>query len=435
LLDCSGRRCDTLLGAAVRSFFGQGGRKCYVVRLAEALPVYASDSQRRRSVAALLPNFPPPAAADRSSWRGVAHLFGLPDVSFLCTPDLADLFSSTLQGQSPPSPPTTPEVFVECATREETPASRVLRGIPSPGYDDKGFRDWSALVRRIGEFISRSAREVQFIAAVPQPVDATNLAGEAGRAGRIRDARAAQWTEAARIRTAFVQLTYPWLRTRTSGALPGDMEPPDGVLTGLLANSALTRGSWRSAIRQPVPAIIDVEPVLDRAALGRDLTPSGSLRSPLTLRDRVTVIGPSPGGFRLLSDVTMADDEAYRPANVNRLVCAIVRAARVTGAAEVFQSNGEALWRRLRESLSDLLAGLWAAGALAGESAEEAFEVRCDRSTMTQTDLDSGRVICRISFTAASPIVHVTVVLAMDEGGSLSLASGPKLAALQAQAA
>src|SRR5205085_4211601 len=185
----------------------------------------------------------------------------------------------------------------------------------------------------------------------------------------------------------------------------------------------------------PVPAIIDVEPVLDRTALGRDLTPSGSLLSPLTLRDRVTVIGPSPGGFRLLSDVTTADDEAYRPANVNRLVCAIVRAARVTGAAEVFQSNGEALWRRLRESLSDLLAGLWAAGALAGESAEEAFEVRCDRSTMTQTDQDSGRVICRISFMAASPVVHVTVVLAMDEGGNLSLASGPKLAALQAQAA
>jgi phage tail sheath protein FI len=149
----------------------------------------------------------------------------------------------------------------------------------------------------------------------------------------------------------------------------------------------------------------------------------------------VTVIGPAPDGFRLLSDVTTDDDMAYRPANVNRLVNAIIRAARVIGEVSVFQNNGEALWRRLRESLADLLAGLWAAGALAGESAEEAFEVRCDRSTMTQTDLDSGRVICRISFTAAAPIVHVTVVLAMDEGGNISLASRPTLAALQAQAA
>jgi phage tail sheath protein FI len=120
---------------------------------------------------------------------------------------------------------------------------------------------------------------------------------------------------------------------------------------------------------------------------------------------------------------------------VNRLVCAIVRAARTTGETAVFQNNGEALWRRLRESMEDLLAGLWAEGALAGEFAAEAFEVRCDRSTITQSDLDAGRVLCRISFTAASPIVHVTVVLAMDEGGHVSLASRQPLAAPQSQAA
>ena len=83
---------------------------------------------------------------------------------------------------------------------------------------------------------------------------------------------------------------------------------------------------------------------------------------------------------------------------------------------------------RLRASLAGLLLGLWADGALAGESAADAFEVRCDRSTMTQADLDQGRVICRVTFTAASPIVHITVVFAMDEGGQVSFVS-------QAQAA
>ena len=70
-----------------------------------------------------------------------------------------------------------------------------------------------------------------------------------------------------------MQLAYPWLRTRSSSALPGGVEAPDGVLAGVLANSALTRGSWRSAIRQAVPGITAVEPVLDRAGLARDLTP------------------------------------------------------------------------------------------------------------------------------------------------------------------
>ena len=54
---------------------------------------------------------------------------------------------------------------------------------------------------------------------------------------------------------------------------------------------------------------------------------------------------------------------------------------------------------------------------------------------MTQADLDTGRVICRVVFTAASPIVHVTVVFAMDEGGHVSLASRPSFTAPQSQAA
>ena len=37
-----------------------------------------------------------------------------------------------------------------------------------------------------------------------------------------------------------------------------------------------------------------------------------------------------------------------------------------------------------------------ATGALLGTKPEEAFFVRCDRTTMTQNDLDNGRLICLI---------------------------------------
>lgn len=85
-----------------------------------------------------------------------------------------------------------------------------------------------------------------------------------------------------------------------------------------------------------------------------------------TLEGRVSVFGPTPGGWQLRSDVTTSVDEAYRPANVNRLVAAIVRAARLAGEAAVFGPNGEALWGRLRESLESFLADLWRDGALEG---------------------------------------------------------------------
>ena len=125
--------------------------------------------------------------------------------------------------------------------------------------------------------------------------------------------------------------------------------------------------------------------------------------------------------MRMLSDVTTDDDESYRPANVSRLVSALVRAARALGEQCVFENNGETLWNRLHDRFSELMNGLWAEGALAGAFPAEAFEVRCDRSTMTQADLDAGRVIVRVSFTAATPIVRIVVAFALNEGGQVSL--------------
>jgi len=47
---------------------------------------------------------------------------------------------------------------------------------------------------------------------------------------------------------------------------------------------------------------------------------------------------------------------------------------------------------------------------------------------MTQADLDAGRVIARVQFTAASPIERISVLFAMDEGGQVSLVSSTTLA-------
>lgn len=435
----SDERCDTLLGAAVQSFFAQGGRNCYVVRLGDPWPVLSPENDDttpavpRENGDSLLPRFPEPSPVERSSWRGAGHLFGLPDVSFLCLPDLVELFAIKPAKGKSETVLLPPEVFVECAEEAEPPPRRRLVGIPAPRFDAQGFHDWAGLIKRIGEFLRRKAREVQLVAAVPLPVDAQTAAGWPGSAQLVRASAEEQWKSARQIDLAFVQLVYPWVRSRNSEALPGGVEPPDGLVTGLLANNALAEGSWRNVIRRSVPGISAVEPVVDAATLASDFSKTSASRR--TLRERITLIGPAPGGFRMLSDVTMDVDEAYRPANINRLACAIVRAARVAGETAVFQNNGQALWMRLRERMENLLAGLWAAGALGGETAADAFEVRCDRSTMTQADLDAGRVICRISFTAAAPIVHITIVLAMDETGGLSVMSRGARNLPQSQAA
>jgi hypothetical protein len=430
------RVADTTLGAAVRRFFLHGGRKCYVVRAGDPWTLFTDLATRATFRERLLRGVPAPSPVDRLTWRGVAHLFGLPEVSMLCTPDLPELFTVDAGAIATEDEIDVEERFVECAVRQPTSTSRSLRAFPVPRCNEDGYEAWAALVAAIGRLLFRAAREVQFVAALPLPVDEALLRADPevaalppaqrprGVAVRAFASRIAQWEAARSIQTAFVQLAYPWLRTRESVRLPGGVEAPDAMLAALLANNALTRGSWRSLAREPVFGLLDLEPILSVAEMERELPfqgAEGSRRLPRTVRDRISLFGPTPTGFQLLSDVTMDDDEAYRPASVNRLVSSIVRAARIAGEDIVYANNGEAVWRRLRAALEELLLGLWGEGALNGAFSSEAFEVRCDRSTMTQADLDAGRAIARVQFNAANPIEHITVAFAMDEGGHVTL--------------
>lgn len=415
----TGGTADAPLGAAVRRFFALGGRRAYVVRLGDPPPVGTPAPER---AAAYLSAFPAPAAVDPSTWRGLGHLFGLPDVSLVALPDLPDLFAAPPAAPAPFTPDGPPEAFVACAARGRPPEAASLRRLGGPGLDAAGFAAWGAFARRAGAFVERAAPGVQLVLAVPRPAS-----GHGARTERA--ARDAQWAAAAAVHTRAVQLAYPWLRTDASARLPGDLEPPDGALVGLLAAHALRRGAWQPALGLSVPGVRVLDPVPDRALLDRPLPPPARFGSALRLRDRVTVFGMTPSGVRLRSDVTTAggaaeapaQDEAYRPASVHRLLAAVLRAARRLGEAVVFEPNGEPLWRRLREGLEAYLAALHAEGVLGGAEAADAFTVRCDRATMTQNDLDGGRAVVRVAFTAARPVVHLAVAFAVDDGGRVAL--------------
>ena len=75
----------------------------------------------------------------------------------------------------------------------------------------------------------------------------------------------------------------------------------------------------------------------------------------------------------------------------------------------VFEPNGEALWANVRRTVEDFLLNEWQNGALVGAKPEQAFFVRCDRSTMTQNDLDNGRLICLVGVAPVKPAEFVTL--------------------------
>jgi phage tail sheath protein FI len=84
----------------------------------------------------------------------------------------------------------------------------------------------------------------------------------------------------------------------------------------------------------------------------------------------------------------------------------------------VFEPNDEKLWARVRQTITQFLTRVWRDGALMGKTAEEAFFVKCDRTTMTQDDIDNGRLIVLIGVAPVKPAEFVIFRIAQWAGGS-----------------
>ena len=415
---------STYLGAAVRSFFAQGGRRCYVVRVGDPLPVGSPRDARLALLEPLLGTAggAPPSPGDRRSWKGVRHLFGLPDVSLLCVPDLPDVFGADpLPAPPPPEAPPPRPVFEECSAQELVPIA--APGAPPIAVARMGtaeYAAWAGAVNELGRLLRDWLREVQLIAAVPLPTRYETLEHElpAHLAHEFLNAPPGDGPSTG-LATSFVQLVYPWVKTAGSVLLPDGVEPPDGVLAGVIARTVLLRGAFRSAAGSALGDVVDVFPSLTRADLAVGDGRAGDLT---VFPDRISTFGRGPTGLRLLTDTTPSLRETYRPAAVHRLVSLVIRAVRQVGEALVWESSGERLWRLVQRRIEGMLQTLWEAGALSGASSDEAFTVRCDRTTMTTTDLDAGRLMVVVTFTASAPIERITVTLAMDESGQVSVA-------------
>jgi hypothetical protein len=434
--DSNGQIGTTYLGAAVRSFFAQGGRKCYVIRVGDPWLYTARRDQEfaARQISKLIPGYPsiPLSLRERHEWEGIEHLHGLPDVSFLCLPDLADIVGlPQLPLDLPALQPVAAEQWVECA--ECVPplsAERLLPRLHPPRCDSAGYRHWSKALLLAASFLAQHQREVQMVAALPLPAVGHAAAGTLWTEDDLLSFVLEQFrssslpgTAGQRPVSAFVQLAYPWVRTPGSLRLPGQLESPDAVLAGLLARNALVRGTFRSATHLHLADVYDLSPHVRREQMLQQHQSLGDATR-YSVLEKVSLFGQTPAGLTLLSDVTTSVEDSYRPASVNRLMSSLLRAVRLLGEEMVFEPSSEWLWTQLRNSLNTLLTGLWQAGALRGATAAEAFRVRCDRSTMTQNDIDNGRVIAHVQFQATAPIEQIVVILRLHEGRTVTLQPG-----------
>ena len=69
----------------------------------------------------------------------------------------------------------------------------------------------------------------------------------------------------------------------------------------------------------------------------------------------------------------------------------------------------ESTWARVRRDAGNVLTVLWRNGELLGAKPEQAFFVKCDRTTMTQNDIDNGRLIVEVGVAPVKPAEFVII--------------------------
>jgi uncharacterized protein len=422
-----GRLYDTLqpdsivpsaLGLAVQSFFAEGGITCYVVRCGDPRPILPSSTESPEQTRVAIKNLNQHIiqttgfrADDPSTWRGMSHVLGLPDVAMLSLPDLPELFAGAPDLLlDPHQSDMVPEVF-RPAGEEPQAAYRpapTLQRVTAPRLTAESRVLWAEAIAKVLSTLSgagggRSRRDVQLIAAWPLP----NLGNVQDEKSPDLDVIENKVTDDVRKQ---LQLVYPWVSTSAAAVLPEALQSAEGIVAGLLARNAVTRGAFRSAASRRCTTVTSLTPKLSLADLERHDDNSN------WLGDGLTLLGRDDEGFLLLSDSTQSKDSIARAASLRRLSGIVLRATRQAGEDLVFEANVSSTWTRLRHRIEDALTELWRLGAFDGRTPQDAFSVRCGPSTMTQNDIDAGRMIADITFTAMQPIERITVTLEFNTG-------------------
>lgn len=102
-----------------------------------------------------------------------------------------------------------------------------------------------------------------------------------------------------------------------------------------------------------------------------------------------------------------ADDPSWKYVAIRRLYAYIEQSIDHGLQWVVFEPNDEQTWARVRQQVEDFLTQLWQGGRLVGTKPEDAFFVKADQSTMTQDDLDNGRLVVLVGVAALKPAEFV----------------------------
>jgi hypothetical protein len=185
---------------------------------------------------------------------------------------------------------------------------------------------------------------------------------------------------------------FPWL------LVGGRAVPPSGAVAGVLARVDATDGVWSSPSGGR-GALLGVEgTVADLDDRDAERLSAGGINPVRVVAGGTTVLA----GARVLG-ARDSVEAAQRYLPVRRLTDQVLESLEEGMAFVRGRRSDPGLDDLVRRRAHDFLTELWLSGSLVGTRPEEAFFVRCDGSTTTQTDRDEGRTVLLVGLATAKP--------------------------------
>ena len=208
------------------------------------------------------------------------------------------------------------------------------------------------------------------------------------------------------VDSTYAAMYHPWLQVFDASTRRPGYIPPSGAVMGVYARTDANRGVHKAPANETV-ACTGLKVNYTKAEQDL-LNPEG-----------INLIRALPGqGIRIWGARTASSNSGFRYVNVRRLFIFVEESIKANTNWVVFEPNDATLWTRVSIAVSSFLEGLWRAGMLAGESAEEAFFVNIGTDTMTPDDIQNGRLICEVGIAPSRPAEFVIFRVSHNTGGA-----------------
>ncbi|GAA0377109.1 phage tail sheath family protein [Bacillus horti] len=196
--------------------------------------------------------------------------------------------------------------------------------------------------------------------------------------------------------SSYAAMYHPWLQVFDPLDKRNIYIPPSGSVVGVFSRSDQTRGVHKAPANEVIRGTVGLDVQYNKGEQDI-LNPKG-----------VNLIRTFTGqGIRVWGARTCSSNTLWKYVNVRRLFIFLEESIKNGTNWVVFEPNDEQLWARVHRTIDAFLTRVWRDGALMGSSPSEAFYINIGRSTMTQDDIDNGRLICVIGVAPVKPAEFV----------------------------